>query len=545
MTINLGTVSLDEAHIIRQLRTDMKDDWFPDPLLNNDIIDADKIRVRIERNFDSHHGRYVAGKRDILNVPKPNFTIRYGLEVSLDDRIVYQGLAAFLAPYFDPLIPWYVFSHRRDPHRGDDRAIFRAGVPAWRDFVGAVDSATDSDTWLLSTDLTNYFDNINLPILKNTLLELLPKVTGSPSEKGQIRAHIDTLFDCLQSWTFEPTKGLPQNRDASSFLANLYMVKIDAAMRAEGYEYFRYMDDIKIVCKSEHRARRALKTLIIHLRELGLAVNSKKTEIIKPGDFDRVRDCLEGFAPEIDQLEALWSTKKRGPISQSFPLLRQAAEKLLTTAGNVDTRQFRYCIARLITLTRTEEFFVPESYFAEITRLITERLPHCPAAADQFTRYLRSVPLTEANLDAIAAYLADPEQSFYNWQNYRLWVLLGQRSIRRSDLVNRAIELISTEADGATRAGASIYLGAMGETPHRILLAEKFHTLKSYLGQRSALISLQELPFDPYIKTYVAPSVRTDLYGVYRNLRSSNPIYFAPMEPMSITQFIDGERDYA
>lgn len=547
MTINLGPLSFDEAILLRQLRQDMRDDWFQDPLGYEDLLRSGDPRVRIERNFNENHGRYVPTVRDVFNIPKPNFTVRYGLETSICDRIVYHALASSISVHIDPLIPPVIYSHRRDPLRQDNRYLFRRSISAWQDFVGSVRAEIVPGEYILSTDLTNYFDNIDLNKLRGLLNALIPEASCDAGEKAKLRVEVDVLFELLQHWTFERGRGLPQNRDASSFLANVYMLPIDRAMRQRQYRYFRYMDDIKIVCTDVYHARRALKDLIVALREHGLAVNSKKTRICSSDDTVAIGECLEAGSPEIDHLDALWSTRSRPAISRSFPLLRDLTERLLRDQNGegIDSREFRYCMNRMVMLATCSEFAVPAAYFAGTTGLVISRLADNPAATDQFVRYLRAVPLSSEDQEAIASFLLDDHRSLYGWQNYRLWTLMAQRECARPDLIARATELVQERDDGASRAGATLYLGALGSEADRHLIAERYGTLRSYLGQRAALVSLQELPYAPIIRDHVAPHVRSDLVGVYRDLNRQQTAYFAPIETTSISQIIDAERDYA
>lgn len=544
MTINLGAITFDEAELFRQLRFDLKDDWFPDPVNFRDTIDRGVLTEHITSNFENNEGEYTATRRHMFNIPKPNFTLRYGLEVSVADRAVYHGICSYLSRYYDPLIPWYVFSHRRDPHRDDNRYMFRRGTIAWRDFIGTVDRSVDDEAVLLTTDLSNYFEHIDLRKLKNVLVDRLPEVEASANEKNVIRSYINMLFDCLAEWAYEPGRGLPQNRDASSFLANLYMISIDDEMARRGHIYFRYMDDIKIVCSSRYQARRALKELAISLREIGLSVNSKKTDIISGIDRQEIAAALDGGSPEVEHLDSIWSTRRRESITRSFPFLRQFSERLLNE-GKVDSREFRYCINRLIVLATCVEFSVPAEYFTSVTGLILNILSDYPASCDQFCRYLRAVPLTDAHIDQIVSHLCDHQRNFYTWQSYRLWMLLGQREIRRDDLVEEALRILRLPQDNAARAGATLYLGSVGGQQERAEIAENFASLSTFLGQRSALVAIQELPFSPHVRDHVQPNVRDDLRGVYRNLRNAPTEYFSPMERVSLTSYVDAERDYA
>ena len=547
MTISLGTISFDEAILLRQLRQDMRDDWFPDALGYQDLMRSGDPRARIEQNFNANHGRYVPTSRDVFNIPKPNFTVRYGLETSICDRIVYHALASSISVHIDPLIPPVIYSHRRDPHRRDERYLFRRSTAAWQDFVGSVRADLHPGEQLLSTDLTNYFDNIDLVKLRDLLSGLVTQANCSPTEKAQLRSEVTLLFQLLQDWTFEIGRGLPQNRDASSFLANVYMLPIDLAMRAKGYRYFRYMDDIKVICPDVYAARRALKDLIVELRDRGLAVNSKKTTICAAENLEAVNDCLDAGSPDIAHLDALWATRSRQVVARSFPLLRQLTERALLEGDGerIDTREFRYCMNRMVMLATCSEFAVPPAYFESVTQLVVQRLADHPAATDQFVRYLRAVPLGQAEQDGIAHYLLDDHRSLYGWQNYRLWKLMGQRGFARPDLIARARTVLAEKDDGASRAGATLYLGSLGADEDREHVAARFGTLRSFLGQRAALVALQGLPFAPSIRDQVAPHVRTDLHGVYRALNRRERVYFSPLESTSISQIIDAERDYA
>jgi len=421
VTIDLGTIQFDDAFVLRQLKNDLRDDWFPDPRRYEDIFKQSLVQEAISRNFKSNHGRYQPTKRYVLNVPKANFTLRYGLESSISDRAMYHGLAAYLVPFYDGLIPWNVFNHRYGNHA---KYLFKRGVEAWRDFVGVVRAGLKDNPVLLSTDLTNYFENINIAKLKAAMVGLLPEVQATVMEKGHIRAHLDVLFDCLKDWCYSPSAGLPQNRDASSFLANVYMLAVDRAMLGRNYQYFRYMDDIKIVCTDKFHARQALKLLSLELRELGLSINSGKTRICEATDSAGIDDCLDSGGDDLRHIAAIWHTRSLIPITRSFSMLKDLTLKVFRD-GEIDSREFRYCVRRLRALATCPEFCVPPEFFEPITELAIGVLETFPATTDQLVEYLAAVQTTSAQLQEIAIYLQNSQKSAYTWQNYRLWSLLN------------------------------------------------------------------------------------------------------------------------
>jgi hypothetical protein len=130
-----------------------------------------------------------------------------------------------------------------------------------------------------------------------------------------------------------------------------------------------------------------------------------------------------------------------------------------------------------------------------------------------------------------------------------LWILLTQKRFESPAAIDLARRLLAERADDPTRAGATIYLGAMGSASDRAEIAEHFDDLKTFLGQRSAIIGMQELHFrptaagGPSIDTHVRPYLRGDLKGAYRALRRSG-LYVSQLEPLSIARFVDLERDY-
>ncbi|NTJ44495.1 hypothetical protein G6L28_18010 [Agrobacterium larrymoorei] len=76
MAIQLGSISFDETVVIRQMKTDFRDDWFPDPIGYNDFISGGLLPNIILENFQKNHGTYTPAQALLLNVPKSNFTLR-------------------------------------------------------------------------------------------------------------------------------------------------------------------------------------------------------------------------------------------------------------------------------------------------------------------------------------------------------------------------------------------------------------------------------------------------------------------------------------
>ena len=142
------------------------------------------------------------------------------------------------------------------------------------------------DAIILKTDISKFYDSIP----RTKAIELCEGL-------GMRRE----LFDFLLFWSeslrirsgnfyvdseFNDFSGLPQGLSISSLLAELYVRQIDQDyINHQGY--FRYIDDIVIVCNDIDDARQKLEQLKVSVGILGLKLSPNKTEIL------RIKDGME------------------------------------------------------------------------------------------------------------------------------------------------------------------------------------------------------------------------------------------------------------
>src|SRR6267143_1715352 len=92
--------------------------------------------------------------------------------------------------------------------------------------------------FMLSTDVTSYFEYVELPIL---LEDLKDQHLGIPSVVlGLLERFLKSLQASSDTW------GLPQGPEASRLLGNFYLLPVDSELGYRGLEHVRYQDDIKI-----------------------------------------------------------------------------------------------------------------------------------------------------------------------------------------------------------------------------------------------------------------------------------------------------------
>ncbi len=538
-TIELGAFSPDIAEVVRQLKQDLKDDWYPDSLGYEDALKPDVAAELLTACFEKHHGLFVPDDRTELNIPKKGFVLRYSLEMSLPDRLYYQALVGQLVPFFDPLLPNQVLNHRYA--LGGSRAgryLFKHPIEQWELFKGYVAQEARVKPVLLITDVQNYYENIEIDRAIAVLEEQIPNINAAAAEKSKFRRVITELRRCLRKWCYNSTLGLPQNRDASSFLANLVMLPVDRAMLGHGYAYYRYMDDIRVAAKTRYEARAALQDLTTELRRLGLNVNAAKTKIAEPGT-SAYQDSLGKDEPLLVQIDSMWRSRSLPVIRRSFAPLQKLAQDLIAQ-GATQERGFRFCIQRFENLALCPELGVPKSFFDPMTEVCVHQLDSQPFSSDQIVRFLKAAPTSNEQLAHVSRLVADHERAIYDWQNYLLWQLLVYKKYADPELIKVAIERATRLDRPADRAGAILYLGALGGEAERLFVAQKFNSCDKHLVQRNALIAIHEIEFNAGIKKHVADHVMPSLQGTYKRLRDEFPgQYFRPLPPVSALSIYD------
>jgi len=238
----------------------------------------EKISEILDGLFDEYESaKRKAGPLLRIDVPKPNFTIRPMSRPENKDWLLYEAIVDFIAQQiynnFEniskrsfSILNFFKSKEKNNWIEFDDkcREIYTSGYK-----------------YAVVADLTGYYENISLSELNKRILNYLP-------DTDENKRAVSVLFNLLNTWSDERVSGygLPQGPPASSFLADIYLDYVDRQM--ENYaNYYRYMDDIRIFCRTEIEAKKALKELIIALRKIKLI---KKHESFQVKTLIRV--CL-------------------------------------------------------------------------------------------------------------------------------------------------------------------------------------------------------------------------------------------------------------
>lgn len=527
--ISIEGFTFDVNKLVKQLKQDMNNDWFPDPLEFADYLKPKAIKKHFKDYTADPSKKYFAGKANYYNIPKKGFTLRYGMETSLHDRMVYHAFGALVVTNYDHLLGQGVFSFRKNVGN-NEKYLFRDRYESWKRFEAEAKAKYIKGTVIIAADIQTYFENIRLDDLHSVLDYLATKLKSKKEVEimGQANAIIVRL---LKKWAVNGNLSIPQNKDVSSFLGNLYIHKIDIEMEKLGVYYYRYMDDMRIICSSTHQARSVLKKLILELRKIGLTVNSQKSFILKKED-EKAKEVFKKNNPVLGKIDKLFKSEKWKNLQKAFSLIE---EVLLAPPKKrkINESEFKFFLYRLRRLASCDETRDKLDYTKLSPRLVKELDDH-PDICEHFIGYFKIVPLEGPVLRALAQFLVKEERRVYTWQCYLLWQLFVLKKYRSDDLILVAREIVSKKENTPNTAGAALYLGACGELGDKLEVAKKFKGFKTYQVQRNAIIATHELNYADHIEPNVKEYVLNQLKGTFRTLSTDYSGHYA-IEPERIS----------
>lgn len=503
--INDVCLDLELARI--RLKTDMVDDWFHDPLKYVDLLNQDYLFEQFQDYF--YKKKYKASLAEKLYVPKKQYTLRTALISPFIDRIMYIAVVGALAEKLDKALIPNVYSARYSRNAKDHLII--NGVEQWKKMeyklLETVLSKDESGNYIyncaLQIDVLNFYDNIN----KKLLCEKIKRVCTTPNE---IKAAI-LLNNMLLNFTNKES-GLPQNSDASSLLATFYLNQVDTFMNNTTNAYYRFMDDIRILCKDKYEARYILQLFEHELSRCNLSVNSQKTAILTITDNPNIMQ--EGFITrdsfaDIFDFEINKISKYRK--SENFTILNEAFHlsiKLLEeNMGNEDlndsrkaTRRLNYALNTIENIGRKNiDLYSTDNSFINSLQQVTKSLIDKPWITTQVCKILNLVNkeiFTTHFLNTLKEIVLNEKYNVYTFQVYQIWLLLAKHKCDSFDLKQFAVNSIekNDETKKAVIAAMTIYICSVDNNYKRVILrkfTEKF--THGYLQNRIALISLRSI----------------------------------------------------
>lgn len=168
--------------------------------------------------------------------------------------------------------------------------------------------------WSYKADISNYFNSI--PVDK--ILPILERTLSAEPELYRFLSSLLTNPLVNDNGKLVPeTKGIMAGTPISTFLANLYLSRLDAHFDAEGILYARYSDDIIVFSPTRETLEEHVAFISRFLSDAGLSLNPNKESRTAPGEawgflgFSYHRGVIDIAPASLQKLKAKMRRKTR------------------------------------------------------------------------------------------------------------------------------------------------------------------------------------------------------------------------------------------
>lgn len=476
--------SLDLKAAIRWLPRDSHDDFYPDPIGWADIREfpdeyLEKREHRIlQADALPHLTEYV---------PKKSGMLREAVWLHPCHRVLYLAILHKLLPRLDSRLGTEVYSYRSDSSDDTDGYPFPRKMDRWKSFHNdfrrvALEKTTGA---VLLTDLAWYFDHIQVEQLGRRIKVILAGTVDAGDEEV-----VQFLLRLLRMWGSDGF-GMPHNFDASSFFGSVYLHNVDCEMAAKRYQYFRWIDDIRVVAKNREQALRALHDLQKVLARFRLFPATDKTHIYEKGsaEFNALLDVTDDIL--ISHAEEVIARGLKSELEELTDKLFERLEFHAKPTG--DDRKFRAFANRLLDVSDYEE--VETDITSRIHHFVIPRLRSHPERSDYWVKMLAA--RATAKVSPLLQELLVDNPTMFDWQRFHLWRLATglSKDLLPGALFAKAEQVSNSTLSDNVTAQSIVFLGRHADnTSRENLFARLFAAQRSYLVQRAILIAIQELP---------------------------------------------------
>ncbi len=435
-------------------------------------------------------GDYVPRTPATFDVPKPNWHVRPGADLSVDDQVVYQYLALSIRPHVEPLLAptegTIRFSHYLSTRPNE---WFKPAFLGWTAFRKRSVELCAHYPFVLVTDISGYYENIDIQRLVAELRAC--GVTGPAT---------GMLSKCLNKWAEPRHRGIPQGQSPSDLLAEFYLTSFDRHLESEGIVHLRYLDDIRVFGNDEWSARRALHRVTSLLRDRGLNLQTAKSKIIPTGEarkqFDGVAEIVQQIGNRIlkealagvpDLAYVNWHEVRQylqaNPSAPPTDVVQEAwAQFQVGKLGGFDKTLFHYLLGRLGDLGLKDA--VPF-----VLATLRDRPEETGACLD----YLGAVEVPAGELGPLEQLLGDGH-TIFEYQKYQILKWLLERNLTLPGALNYARSAVRSGQEKLVRPYAIAYIARSGELADYDLLHDAYRALDGWNDRASIVCAMSAAP---------------------------------------------------
>ena len=209
----------------------------------------------------------------VLVPKKEAFDYRKVAIIGPEDLLLYQAIAIMIAEPFERsrrnTATGRIFSYRFKPNAAKGR-LFSSGHHL-RTFQAksAFLSKQKSFNYIVKSDISNFYDRINIHRLESTLLTI----------DGLDKRLVELINQILLHWAKRDSYGIPTGSNGSRVLAEVALFNVDRALVDANVKFVRFVDDYRMFASTAIEAHSSLARLIDLLDREGLFINTRKSSI--------------------------------------------------------------------------------------------------------------------------------------------------------------------------------------------------------------------------------------------------------------------------
>ena len=238
------------------------------------------------------NGSYRAKPPEIVRGAKSLGLTRPLAFIDISDLIIYRSIVSLMeTDLLREMQPWSrlgrIHSQQDDQNFTAESGWFRA----WMRRNSQLWTITEHYSWIVETDVSNFFPSIHL----DTVIDHLLTHSKIGVDVARVLSYMLREFAPLPEYRVSPVVGLPQDSfDCSRVIAHSFLGQVDEEFSEEGRNnsFSRYMDDIVIGATSREAGHKLVNRTQKSLERLGLYPNTAKTRVIRRRDFidDMMKD---------------------------------------------------------------------------------------------------------------------------------------------------------------------------------------------------------------------------------------------------------------
>ena len=387
-------------------------------------------------------GIYTAKSSTPIRIEKANGVMRTLVVPSVQDAIVLQCIVEYILDRVLKVQPSKnSFFSRSHAFAGGEFSFDSQYIwfKRWRKFSSIRFSITSTHPFVCTTDIANYYDNIDYTHLRSILSSV---------------AHIeevvmDVMFRVLSDISWRPDylpavpRSLPQvHFDAPRLLAHAYLYEVDEFLKEFSKDSFvRWVDDMTVAVSSREEGKFLLRDLDQILMTRGLRLNAGKTKILSAKEAERFFYKKENSYLEGEINKAALFIGKPGRLRI---LSKRAASKFEKFYKSRGYGHWDKIVKRYFTLFTKMRDPALVKYCGEIIRNV-------PSLRESIWRYLSDLGPGARSFDEIEEYIlganALDDASIFQSSNVLIEWMVIPNSAMHKKIISLARKLIEKERD--------------------------------------------------------------------------------------------------